>query len=1109
MNRLIFIMLFAVLLLLTAPLTVQAAVTYGDHVTGLYRNFYTTDASQTWITVGQGPCFDPTHTGPDGYDRIYLANDEATTAAKSGLYVIDIYNSTYSGPLAGSGVQTHSNDCVVDDKGNAYLVYDYTTQLWKITDPLGTPTVTQTLGLYGPGTDDDPFCVDVVPSWRFNVGGDNFEPGLDLVVFDNDLGQGGPEAVTIVDKNSTLASQIFDTIWSSSAGQNGYGASNKFDGYYYVARYGSGTLLLTGVVGSDTLPYIERMKSNGTMERVYLNDPTMQREIDNSIECNPVDGSVWIPIRTPGTQDHIYYRIDAANAASLGGGYYLAEITAEVTITDDDGYNVVTNGFAISPDGKYLAVCASDGQDQIYVYSIVSEKIITLDTLQLDLAEAGPTTGSYTVTCEEQPDPNVVIIATPSSIYGIGEPNHIKLNAAGWGESISLVFSSTNWETPQTVAVTIKDDGIWNRPGVYDEDTYTLVVEHSAVSTDPDFDGYLVKDFTATVTDDDVPAMTITESNNWTLVEEGGATDSYVVAITGVEPNASVLVEIDPNNAEVKLNGGTAGATLTLTFTTGNWETPQTVTVTADDDADVEGWGYTMLASTVSTSQYAGYPLGDVKVFIEDDEAPSPALYKDIVLYVPFDGDLKDYSGHNNDGTAMGGAGTYDTGRFGQAIDLDGVNDWIEVDEVAPYTAGCETHITVSKWVKTVEIADKYFVSCNTAAKGNVVLIGEQYGLYKAYDTSNHLTQTPISDGQWHHLVFTRSGALTTLYVDGVAEHTYNSTFVMNADDLWSIGQEWDTNPSQFVDALIDDVAIWTRVLSPLEIARLAYNNQPAPYGPGLRVTPAAEPLVVAEGGDPNTFTVALNTQPSADVFVELDPDPNEVSLGAGLGVNVTLTFTSANWDTEQTVTISTVDDTTYNDEPTITISMEASGDADYLGVTASIDVEYVENDTPTMTIDPPSLAIIEADSDTYTVVLDLNPKVDVLVTVDPNGAPEENGMEVNLGNGFGVPVVLTFTTGNYSTPQTITVTVIGDTVLTADRISRITHTAASAGDYDQVTGDDELVTILEDECGHWGFDPMDFNEDCYVDLVDMASLISEWLGCTMPYQSGCVDLSD
>ena len=72
----------------------------------------------------------------------------------------------------------------------------------------------------------------------------------------------------------------------------------------------------------------------------------------------------------------------------------------------------------------------------------------------------------------------------------------------------------------------------------------------------------------------------------------------------------------------------------------------------------------------------------------------------------------------------------------------------------------------------------------------------------------------------------------------------------------------------------------------------------------GITVTPTAG-LVTTEAAGTATFTVVLNTQPTADVTIALSSsDTTEGTVGPA-----SLTFTNANWNVAQTVTVTGVDD--------------------------------------------------------------------------------------------------------------------------------------------------------------------------------------------------------
>jgi hypothetical protein len=77
-------------------------------------------------------------------------------------------------------------------------------------------------------------------------------------------------------------------------------------------------------------------------------------------------------------------------------------------------------------------------------------------------------------------------------------------------------------------------------------------------------------------------------------VAEGGATDSVDVVL-GRKPTSDVTIQLGSD-------GGVSFDKASLTFTPQNWNQPQTVTLTADDDADYEpGGGTTMYFGPITT----------------------------------------------------------------------------------------------------------------------------------------------------------------------------------------------------------------------------------------------------------------------------------------------------------------------------------------------------------------------------------------------------------------------------------------------------------------------------------------------------------------------------
>jgi hypothetical protein len=109
------------------------------------------------------------------------------------------------------------------------------------------------------------------------------------------------------------------------------------------------------------------------------------------------------------------------------------------------------------------------------------------------------------------------------------------------------------------------------------------------------------------------PGVTITQSGGSTAVTEGGATDTYTVVLSG-EPTDSATITPSPNSQLTV-------SPPSLTFTISNWSTPQTVTVTAVNDAVAEGThsGTITQAAASTDPGYNGIAIAAVTATITDD----------------------------------------------------------------------------------------------------------------------------------------------------------------------------------------------------------------------------------------------------------------------------------------------------------------------------------------------------------------------------------------------------------------------------------------------------------------------------------------------------------
>ena len=117
-----------------------------------------------------------------------------------------------------------------------------------------------------------------------------------------------------------------------------------------------------------------------------------------------------------------------------------------------------------------------------------------------------------------------------------------------------------------------------------------------------------------------------------------------------------------------------------------------------------------------------------------------------------------------------------------------------------------------------------------------------------------------------------------------------------------------------------------------------------------------------------------------------------------------------------------------------------------------------VEPTAPGVTVSTMALTVTEQDTtgETYTVVLDTEPTASVVVTVTGHASTD-----VNLTPSSGI---LTFTTGNWGTAQTVTVKAGNDADTTNDTVTLAHAATGSDTDYDGITIGSVVVTVEDND---------------------------------------------
>ena len=215
--------------------------------------------------------------------------------------------------------------------------------------------------------------------------------------------------------------------------------------------------------------------------------------------------------------------------------------------------------------------------------------------------------------------------------------------------------------------------------------------------------------------------------------------------------------------------------------------------------------------------------------------APNPA---GLMAQYRFENNANDSSGKGNNGTENGGP-VYVAGHTGQAVSLDGVDDYVEVAPGVGITGGAPR--TIAGWAKanSMTIADW----TNVFGLSSTGTTNEHFDIEKRGGQDQYCVHVygweqnilPL-DLEWHHFAATYDGTTIVWYGDGVPIGT-DSTRVLNSAGVVRMGKRADSGG--FFPGLVDEVTFWNYVLTENEIASVR--------GLGTVYVPVASPANVSD----------------------------------------------------------------------------------------------------------------------------------------------------------------------------------------------------------------------------------------------------------------------
>ena len=736
--------------------------------------------------------------------------------------------------------------------------------------------------------------------------------------------------------------------------------------------------------------------------------------------------------------DDLAITLTHSGQAASGTDYTVATLTIEGGATSGETQLSVVDDPVAEGAEEIRLIAGADGYLDSAPLSLSladdDSAGVSVTPTELTIAEGG--SDSYEVVLTSKPSHDVTVTVSHGGDGDVGIDDE------------ELTFTGSDWDTAQTVTVSAAqdDDAI--------DDTATF--SHTAASADMDYNGATVLDVDVTVNDDETAGVSVTPTE--LAIAEGGS-DSYEVVLTS-KPSHDVTVTVS--------HGGDGDVGIDdeeLTFTGSDWDTAQTVTVSAaqDDDARDDAATFSHAASS-SDGDYDGITVSDVDVTVNDDETAGVSVTPtelaiaeggsdsyEVVLTSKPSHDVTVTVSHGGDGdvgiddeelTFTGSDwDTAQTVTVSAAQDDDARDDAATFSHAASSSDGDYDGIRVSDVDVTVNDDETASVSITptqlTIAEGG----SDSYEVVLTSKPSNDVTIT--------------------------ITHSGDGNVGVDDQELTFTGSDWDTAQTVTVSAAQDDDA-----RDDAATFGHAVSSSDGDYN-GIRVSDvdvtvnddetasvsiSPTELTLSEGGS-GGYQVVLTSQPAHDVTVMISHDGDaEIDSNADR-----LTFSSSDWDRLQTVTVLALQDDDAIDDTGTFSHTAASTDADYNGATVpEVNVTATDDETPNVSITPTLLTLSEGGSASYQVVLTSQPARDVTVAITHSGDPD---VGIDAGS-------LTFTATSWNEPQAVTVEASPDDDAVNDTATLVHSSTSSDGTYDGLVLSDVRVSASDDDTAGVSFTP-------------------------------------
>lgn len=620
----------------------------------------------------------------------------------------------------------------------------------------------------------------------------------------------------------------------------------------------------------------------------------------------------------------------------------------------------------------------------------------------------------------------------------------------------ALVFTSADWNAPQTVTVSGVDDD-------EADGDQSFAIKLETLSEDPGYGGVKLEDVTLINTDDDTAGITVSLPSGAT--SEAGGQVSFTVVLNS-KPTSPVTIKAESADSSEGVPAPSA-----LTFKPSDWNAPQKITVRGVDDDEADGErGYAIrLALSSSDSAYAAIKPPEVRLKNIDDDSAGVTVGA-VIGVASESGEQASFTVVLNSRPTADvvfelessdeGEGTLSPTRLSfsrenwnapQTVSASGVDDDVK-DGHQPFNALFAAIVSQDKTYARLDVPAVQLVNVDdetadvrvstpsgpTTETGGTATFTVVLSSRPAADVRVALESSDVGEGisAPEQLVFTAEdwNAPQTVTVTGIddAEADGHQPYVVRFTSVTSEDTDYDglTLPDVGLTNIDDERA-------------------------GISIGHLSGPT--SEDGGQATIGVSLLSRPGAEVAITVE----STDRGEGTVAPARLVFPPENWDTPQTVTLSGVDDDRADGHQRYAVRFNVtSADDRYHGmVLPDVIATNIDNETAGVRVSAPSGPTTEGHgAATFTVVLTSEPRAEVVVALESRDETE----------GRITPTSLVFTPTTWSVPQTVTVTGVDDDL--ADGNQRfdvaIVLTSADSAYQDQLVPPVACLNLDDDRPG-------------------------------------------